>query len=553
MAQRKLDFTSSSAHVASSFASVVAGLHRVVPQQQAAVALARNESVMPNFGISPFYRDLQRSPSVNLTAPVRRRKDSVESNDGVVHIDIVDTDDEVEPESVPNSQDKAFIDDADLSDSDEEPDIGGDYLYHNHADHVSQLFMPNGARVYLAGHGDARSKRARVIDDVSPGDALPSNRSIQSIFGVGGSGIPAPLLSVPPPKTVVSAVAMGGRVSLVENEVDQSQYQKKHFTFTYNNYPDDWDVYTPEEFSDKVALHVATQLQNQGVDVAYLCCGKELAPTTGTRHLQGFMSCVKKMYPKRIRKAFSDAFQTGIHILACLGTPEQNYHYCRGSCVKKNNVVNPYFSEFGVLPKSSGAVTQAIWDDARAHAIAGTIDLCNSRIFISQFKNLESIHAKYGKREIFTNPMSHRGIFIYSKRPGVGKTESIKRAFEGQWYPKMMDAQWNLYKHESVSLLDDLDATWGKKNGHLLKLWCDHRPFPGDIKYGTVSVHLRYFFITSNWSLDEIFGDCAPEIRDAVYCRFKVMCWDDTTWETRDPLILSTENLEALKYFSEEQ
>lgn len=62
----------------------------------------------------------------------------------------------------------------------------------------------------------------------------------------------------------------------------------------------------------------------QAVNYSYLIYGKEVAPRTGTPHLQGYCELAERMY-------FQDivAVLPGFHIEVCKGTQQQNIDYCR--------------------------------------------------------------------------------------------------------------------------------------------------------------------------------------------------------------------------------
>lgn len=83
----------------------------------------------------------------------------------------------------------------------------------------------------------------------------------------------------------------------------------RRFTWTLNNYTDD-------EIN-----HIHT-LYNTGV-ISYCIFGKEVAPTTGTPHLQGYWEMVKKTREKAVHKLLPRA-----HFEPSRGTAQQNQRYC---------------------------------------------------------------------------------------------------------------------------------------------------------------------------------------------------------------------------------
>lgn len=46
----------------------------------------------------------------------------------------------------------------------------------------------------------------------------------------------------------------------------------------------------------------------------------------------------------------------------------------------------------------------------------------------------------------------------------------------------------------------------GDKLGHLLKLWADSYSLTGEVKGGTIPLNFKRLVVTSNYSIDHIFG-----------------------------------------------
>lgn len=85
-------------------------------------------------------------------------------------------------------------------------------------------------------------------------------------------------------------------------------------------------------------------------DTQYLVCGFEVAPTTGTPHLQ----CYCFFKHQKTGKRFSEYFTKKHHIEKAQGTPEHNRNYCYGDVPKKTH--NDDVFEVGVVPQS-GKIT----------------------------------------------------------------------------------------------------------------------------------------------------------------------------------------------------
>jgi len=95
----------------------------------------------------------------------------------------------------------------------------------------------------------------------------------------------------------------------------------KHYaySFTWFSYPEDYEL----------------RLHKQRYH--YMCWGNELCPTTGRRHLQGYIRYVSQRSMRAVKKDLP-----GIHLEVSEGTADQNRTYCS----KEGD-----FYEYGVLPK----------------------------------------------------------------------------------------------------------------------------------------------------------------------------------------------------------
>ena len=108
----------------------------------------------------------------------------------------------------------------------------------------------------------------------------------------------------------------------------------RNYSFTLNNY-------SQEEYDELLSL-----------DCKYVIIGKEVCPTTGTNHLQGFIIFKSQRYPNSVRQLNPRA-----HWEVCQGTPEQNIIYCsKGAGVKNpdgtydNHGLNADVQERGTKP-----------------------------------------------------------------------------------------------------------------------------------------------------------------------------------------------------------
>lgn len=266
--------------------------------------------------------------------------------------------------------------------------------------------------------------------------------------------------------------------------------RKRSFVFTLNN-PSDTD-----------------EQRIQGIAHRYLCYGREVAPTTGTRHLQGYICFDNGKTVSAVRRLL-----TGCHVEIARGSPTQ----CRDYCTKDAD----YFEDgqLPIEPAKKGELEQQRWRDARTNAIAGELDEIPDQIFVQHFNTIRSIAAHYAPESVSLPEVC--GVWLFGTS-GTGKTEAVRQRFPGA-YCKMPNKWWDGYdvrsREHRVVYLDDVDPQHVRWIPHFLKIWGDKHPFRGEAKGTTLNLRPRVFIVTSQYRIEEMgFNpeDCAAIARRYV-------------------------------------
>lgn len=269
---------------------------------------------------------------------------------------------------------------------------------------------------------------------------------------------------------------------------------------------------------------VATEPLSEHRDkCSYIVWGREICPSTNRQHLQGFVAF-------RTRTKFSTIkrWLPGAHIEKCKGTPDENARYC-----KKDGD----FKEFGVLPKdttSGGPFARALQlaRENKLHEVEQT----QPGIFLRYKNTLESLIT------FRTSEMNNScGIWIYGP-PRCGKDFAVHQS--PSLYVKALNKWWDGYKGEEDVLISDVDKE-SKWLGQFLKIWADRYKFRAEIKGGTMYIRPKRIYVTSNYSIREIFED---KVADAISARFNVYNFYVTPYEfiPRQESIPPTQVLDAL-------
>lgn len=272
------------------------------------------------------------------------------------------------------------------------------------------------------------------------------------------------------------------------------QKEFRHFAFTWNNYHlvDNWQE----------ILIVA--VQNLGAN--YIIAAHEIAPTTGTPHLQGYVQLDKKRYFTTVVK-----FLPGSHITPVMGSSQDNVTYC--------NKVDTNPIEWGTIRSiARGRAKQAAdWEFLIRKCEEGDLQYIRDHhpreylIYFNTWKKIQVEHMKPEAKERLC-------IWLYGK-PRVGKS----RYCHSRWpdaYWKNANKWWDGYRGEDVVVLDDLGTD------HLaeyLKRWADRYKVTAEVKSSSVTLDYDVFVVTSNFHPDQLFAQAPPATQQAIRERFVVV------------------------------
>jgi len=268
--------------------------------------------------------------------------------------------------------------------------------------------------------------------------------------------------------------------------VSTKEPRSRNWCFTLNNPPHGW---TPPEN-------------------IYCVVGKEVAPTTGTKHLQGYIRFKDAKTKSAVIKLLP-----GAHVTLARGTVEQNYNYC----VKELDWV-----EYGVKPsfdEHPGAeATKRMWSEVTQLARADDMDKLAEdypRVFIAHYRTLKLIAKDY---QVSPSDLQDTcGVWLYGVA-GAGKSWKARRDYPG-YYLKSCNKWWDSYQNEVNVIIDDFDKSHDCL-GHHLKLWADRYAFPAEMKGSSKQIRPEKIIVTSQYKIEDIWVD--DETRAALNRRFVV-------------------------------
>ena len=264
-------------------------------------------------------------------------------------------------------------------------------------------------------------------------------------------------------------------------------------TLKYLNFVFTWNNYTDENISTLASLKYK-----------YIYYGKEIAPTTGTPHLQGYICLIHQASESSIRKKMK-----GAYVKAMRGSLEKNDLYC-----SKGGIV----TELGTKPatqKRKGEMEKERYEHAYEAAKKGDFESIDKDILIRHLGNLKKIRAEHQvKPQMLDGTLDN--LWIYGP-PGSGKT-SLAHSLYPEAYLKGLNKWWDGYDNQEVVIIDDMDP-FHKTLTQEFKVWSHHYPFPAETKGGSLCIRPKKIIVTSNYRIDEIWED--ETTRQALHRRFK--------------------------------
>lgn len=265
---------------------------------------------------------------------------------------------------------------------------------------------------------------------------------------------------------------------------NDSSSRKRAFVFTVNNF-------TSED------LLLLARLGESG-KCKFLCWGEEIAPTTGTPHLQGFVYfndakkrlAVGKLLPRCYYAASRDNPGTGFSsaIAYCL----KDGSNCR---------------EYGVRPASQevkGKLSADQWNSMLSSAKNNSFDDIPAQYVIRYYSALKCIAKDFMKRPVDNNHVS--GVWVQGPS-GCGKSSWVRKLLgENLFYNKMRNKWWDGYRREEYVICDDIDK-YDVALGGVVKDWTDRYAFTAEAKGGAMSIRPKLVFFTSQYRIQDIWVD----------------------------------------------
>lgn len=260
----------------------------------------------------------------------------------------------------------------------------------------------------------------------------------------------------------------------------------KRWALTFNNY-------SVREYDELIAsLRPISE---------YFILGKEIAPNTNTKHIQGFIVLKKRQRFATLKSKLN----TRIHLEPARASVKHNVTYCS----KGGDFVT-----FGKEPAGNGGSTQVDMPRTRetiAREFKSQLDKNGIRgmsAFAEEFPATWYFHGPTMLQSwVLAHPEIERPtieVAWFWGPPGTGKSALARHILPKAYMKDSCTKWWHGYMFERTCILDDFAPRHIDIN-HLLK-WFDRYRNKVETKGGMVPLHVTQFIITSNMHPTELYA-----------------------------------------------
>ena len=287
-----------------------------------------------------------------------------------------------------------------------------------------------------------------------------------------------------------------------ESTITSVNTKGKRWCFTWNNPPENWQVVLSAEEQIEDEDGPASVLRRSVVQkIKKLVAEEEFAPSTGTKHIQGYVHFETQFW----RNTLMTAFGGNIYFISARGTELDNYKYCTKT--GRNVLKIGEFTQETEKWVSKLQRTKQMLEDVTSLTWMEFTEKWPLEAFHQRNKLLDwkSDHIK--KHNAWDGDLRKKNWWIWGP-PGVGKSRWVRSQFEPneictKWQNKWFDGYDDL--ETKCILFEDVDPDKIKVLMTFLKTWADRYYQTQEIKGAKTVINPGKWFIviTANYSMEE--------------------------------------------------
>lgn len=309
--------------------------------------------------------------------------------------------------------------------------------------------------------------------------------------------------------TIISLIKMGAKRCIhkqnTHTNVDGNTniYERSaRWVITWNNCPDNWKeiIKSNEELMQNIKFFIGEV---------------EFAPSTGTKHVQGYFRLNGKHYRSTIRKWFP-----GVFFDIAKGSELDNIKYCTKTKKDILQIGEAYSSARVSIEKESKTIEML--DDVLKMDINEFEAKWPYECF-HHYQKLMAYKLRHQKQQnVWNGDLKMKNYWLWGPA-GTGKSKwarkhaPLNRIFKknlNKWWDGFDEGEWDIVvideMNESKAVLADQIKDWG-----------DRYPFKGEVKGAAINIDPGTYImiITANFSIEQCFSK--QQDIDAIKRRFK--------------------------------
>lgn len=246
------------------------------------------------------------------------------------------------------------------------------------------------------------------------------------------------------------------------------------------------------------------------LDCVYLVYGDELAPTSGTPHLQGYVVFSKNKRFSAVKNLLSPRY----HLELAKGSTEQNVAYC---------TKDGWVTERGTKPLSKKEIGQnerERWKEIIRHAKEGTLEEYDPKVYYSTLNTAQKLQAQYQKPVGIT-----KRVRVFYGPTQTGKSFSAWSQLGPDAFAKDPRSKfWYGYHGQTKMIIDEFRG--GIDISHMLR-WLDCYPLMVEVKNSSCACLVDEIIITSNLHPSKWYPELDQDTIDALLRRMEIVHFSD--------------------------